>query len=603
MSQSIHTPMRQKMLHRSLLLIVLLGACLRFYQLGAGGEGNLYYAAAVKSMLISPQNFFFVAAEPGGSVTVDKPPLGLWVQALSALALGVNGFALALPQALAGTLSIPLLYHLVKRWFGVAAGLLAALALAVTPITVAVERNNTMDGLLVFVLLLAAWSFIKASESVRLRYLWLGALLVGLGFNIKMLQAFLPLPAFYGLYFLSAPHSWIRKIRHLTAATLVLLVVSLTWAVVVDLTPAESRPYIGSSSNNTVMDLITGYNGMGRLLGQAGKQNRVQELGEPGMMRLFQPPLSKEASWLLPLGLFGMVVLVVRGGRQWPLSQTQLAVVLWGGWLMTEVIFFSVARFYHAYYLIMLGPPLAALVGLTLRELWMLFQNDSRWVILLIGIGGTFAFQVVTLSAYAASANGLIAAAVGLLAMGLIGILISDRRQWAMGCLATGLLVIPAGWSVWTMLDANPNSVLPTSYHVPTGRRPVMAGGMPLISLANPELVAYLQAHTQDIEYLLAVPNANMGAPYILETGRPVLLAGGFIGDDPVLTVDKLTQLVTDGRLKYLLDGDGQRGFKMAIRDWLNANCSIVDDLKLTTTVPHPAGQREIMLYKCEAVS
>jgi 4-amino-4-deoxy-L-arabinose transferase-like glycosyltransferase len=249
----------------ALAAILLLGGFLRFYQLGATSIGNTYYAAAVKSMLTSWHNFFFVAFEPGGSVTVDKPPLGFWIQAISAYFLGVNGFALAFPQALAGTLSIPLLYHLVQRHFGLWAGLAAALALAITPVTIATERNNTIDSLLVFTLLLAAWAFVLAAEKGQLRYLLLGAALVGLGFNIKMLQAIMPLPAFYALYFFAARLPWWKRIIHLTAATLVLLVVSLAWVVAVDLIPSDQRPYIGSSTDNTVLELIIGHNGLSRL--------------------------------------------------------------------------------------------------------------------------------------------------------------------------------------------------------------------------------------------------------------------------------------------------------------------------------------------------
>ncbi|MBU0511681.1 MAG: glycosyltransferase family 39 protein, partial [Chloroflexi bacterium] len=196
-------------------LVILLGTFLRFYELGDYTIGNTYYAAAVKSMLTSWHNFFFVAFEPGGSVTVDKPPLGFWVQAISAYFLGVNGFALALPQALAGVFSIGVLYHLVQRHFGVLAGLTAALVLAVAPVTIATERNNTIDGLLVFVLLLAAWAFIIAAEKGQLRYLLLGAFLVGLGFNIKMLQAYMVLPAFYALYLFGARTVWWKRILHL----------------------------------------------------------------------------------------------------------------------------------------------------------------------------------------------------------------------------------------------------------------------------------------------------------------------------------------------------------------------------------------------------
>ncbi|HEY1016800.1 MAG TPA: glycosyltransferase family 39 protein, partial [Herpetosiphonaceae bacterium] len=262
---------RPRMLRLAALgAIVLLAAALRFANLGALGYANHYYAAAVESMLQSWRNFFFVAAEPGGAVSVDKPPVGLWIQAASALLFGVNGVGLLLPGLLAGLASVALLYHLVRRWFGAGAGLLAALLLAITPVAVAVDRNNTIDSLLIFVLLLTAWAFVRAAETGRLRVLLLGAALAGVGFNIKMLQAFLPLPAFYALYLFGARLGWGRKLAHLGAATLVLGAVSLSWALAVDLTPAELRPYVGSSTDNTVLELIAGHNGLDRLVGFGG---------------------------------------------------------------------------------------------------------------------------------------------------------------------------------------------------------------------------------------------------------------------------------------------------------------------------------------------
>ena len=214
-------------------VIIILAAVLRFANLNAIGLANHYYTAAVTSMLQSWHNFFFVAAEPGGSVSVDKPPLGLWIQTISAYFFGVSGFSVVLPEILAGILSVIVLYHLVRRSFGTVAGLLAALALAITPIVVATDRNNTMDSTLILTLLLAAWAFIKATETSKLRYLLLGAALVGIGFNIKMLEAFLPLPAFYALYFLGSKEKLWNKFWKLGVASILLLVISFSWAVAV----------------------------------------------------------------------------------------------------------------------------------------------------------------------------------------------------------------------------------------------------------------------------------------------------------------------------------------------------------------------------------
>ena len=201
-------------------IIMVASFALHMYNIDAIGNANEYYTAAVKSMLQSWSNFFFIAAEPGGSVTVDKPPLGLWIEAVFAYFLGVSGFSVSLPNILAGVFGIGLLYSMVKKYTGELAGIVAALVMAITPVFVATNRNNTMDGILVFFLLLAAWAFIKATESGKARWLMLGAFIVGLGFNIKMLQAFLPLPAFYALYFFGSKEGWLRKIINLGIATM-----------------------------------------------------------------------------------------------------------------------------------------------------------------------------------------------------------------------------------------------------------------------------------------------------------------------------------------------------------------------------------------------
>ena len=241
-------------LHLLLLSAILaLSAFLNLSWLTSEEYANVYYAATVKNMLANWHNFFF-ASYDAGFVSVDKPPLGFWIQAASAYLFGFDGWSLLLPQALAGVLCVALLYHLVARGFGAVAGLLAALALALSPISVATNRHNNLEGLLVLAVLVAAWAFMLAAESGRLRWLVVGGLVIGLGFNIKMLEAFVVLPAFYLLYVVAAPVGLRRRMIHLGLATVVIVAASLPWVVVVDLTPAEQRPYVGSSSFNTVTD-------------------------------------------------------------------------------------------------------------------------------------------------------------------------------------------------------------------------------------------------------------------------------------------------------------------------------------------------------------
>jgi 4-amino-4-deoxy-L-arabinose transferase-like glycosyltransferase len=250
----------------SLLAVLLLSAFLNIWNIWNQGFSNTYYAAAVKSMLANPEVLFFNAFDAGGFVTVDKPPLGLWVQAASAAVFGFSGWALVLPQALAGVGSVALLYFIVARPFGKPAGLIAALALAVTPIFVAVSRNGTMDGILIVILLLAVWVALKAARENSLPCLLLAVILVGVGFNIKMIQAFIVVPAVIAVYLLGAGGIPIKKrLVHIGLALAVLAIVSLSWAAAVDLVPADQRPYIGGSGDNTVMGLIINYNGLHRL--------------------------------------------------------------------------------------------------------------------------------------------------------------------------------------------------------------------------------------------------------------------------------------------------------------------------------------------------
>ena len=219
-----------------------------------------------RSMLENPGAAFFNSFDAAGFVTIDKPPVGLWVQCVSAILFGFSGWALILPQALAGVGSVALVYAIVSRPFGKPAGLVSAFALAVTPIFVAVSRNGTMDGLLIFVLLLAVWAGLKAAREQSLPLLLISAFLIGIGFNIKMIQAFIVVPAVFVIYLLGMRDSPRKKqVLHLGLALLVLAATSLSWAVAVDLIPASERPYIGGSGDNTVLGLIVNYNGLHRL--------------------------------------------------------------------------------------------------------------------------------------------------------------------------------------------------------------------------------------------------------------------------------------------------------------------------------------------------
>ncbi len=265
------TPLR----HVGLPLVLALSAVLNTHRLSQNGYANIFYAAGDKSMLRSLHNFLFASFDPGGLVTVDKPPVALWVQVASTKLFGFSPLSLLLPEAIAGVLAVAVLYVMLARRLGVVAGLAGALALAVFPSFVAVSRDNGVDPVLILLLVLACSVGLRATETGRWRTLIGSAVLVGLAFNTKTLAAYLVVPSIALAFLVCAPGSLRRRIGQLLVAGLALLVVSFAWIAVVELTPASKRPYVGSSTNNTELGLTFEYNGLGRVEGQTGGPNSV----------------------------------------------------------------------------------------------------------------------------------------------------------------------------------------------------------------------------------------------------------------------------------------------------------------------------------------
>ncbi|HEX5308208.1 MAG TPA: glycosyltransferase family 39 protein [Solirubrobacteraceae bacterium] len=354
--------------HLALAAILALSAVLNTVRLGQNAWGNTFYSAGVKSMLASFHNFFFASFDAGGLVTIDKPPLAVWAQALSAKLFGFTPLSLLLPEAVIGVLTVALLYFILVRRLGVPAALVGALSLAVFPIFVAVSRDNGVDPLLVLLMLSACGAALRSIEGGRLRWLLISGALIGLAFNTKTLAAYLAVPAIALGYLVCAPGAWWRRLLALVAAGAAMAIVSFAWIAVVELTPASQRPYVGSSTNNTELGLTFEYNGLGRVEGEAGgpgniavkagglvaapthtgarpprhahpyKPAKLSEFlsngrlrypiafgGAVGPLRLFGSALSGQGAWTLPLAIFGLIALVLqvlvperRHGRQLP---------------------------------------------------------------------------------------------------------------------------------------------------------------------------------------------------------------------------------------------------------------------------------------------
>ena len=618
--------------------IALISIFMNFFQLGANGFGT-YYPPAVRSMMDNWHNFFFASYDPGGFVTVDKPPVGFWFQVLSAKIFGFNSVSILLPQALAGVLSVLLLYYLVRRHFGVVAGLLAALALAITPISVVTNRDITIDSTLALFLLVGAWAVLRAAETGKLRWLLLSAVIVGIGFNIKMLEAYLVVPAYGLLYLLAAPRSIWRRIGHLALAGLVLLVVSFSWIVAVDLTPASQRPYVDSTQDNSELSLALGYNGIQRLLGGifggrggfrggpspntstnatnssgntssngtssttgtpptngnggstnfgrngAGRQQPgaggfggIFNTGAASPLRLFQESLGSQVSWLLPIALLGMLALAWQRRPRFREDRQQQSLLFWGMWLLTMGIFFSVAGFFHQYYMTVMAPSIAALFGIGLVTMWQDYRRGGwRGWLLPLALVATVAEQIYLLNAYPTWSSWMVPIIVVLSIIAvvvLVGARIAPRlrvkapgARFLLPALAAGvlaLLLAPTVWAITPILLSKQGDTL-VAGPPQTGDFGGNFGGGGRnngTANANTMLINYLEANQGNTKFLVAVPSSQgIADEIILATNKPVMSLGGFSGSDPILTTSQLASLVANGTVRFfLLNSFGGRG-------------------------------------------
>ncbi len=587
--------------HRIALgVILLISAFLNFFQLEKVGYGNGYYAAGVKSMILSWHNFFFVSFDPGGFVTIDKPPLGFWIQAASARLLGFSGQSLLFPEALAGVLCVALLYYLVARIFGQVPGLIAALALALSPISVATSRNNTIDMLLVLTVLLATWALSRATETGRLRWLLLSVFFVGLGFNIKMLEAYLIIPAFGLVYLLSTPQRWYIRVAHLALATVVLLVISFSWVMIVDLTPASQRPYAGSSGINSELNLALGYNGLARLTGRNPPSNGpslFQQLfnlsGEgnaPGLLRLLDQQEGGQVGWLLPMALLGLLAVGWQRRPRIPLPPQQQALVLWGVWFFTMTIFFSVAGFFHIYYMVMLVPGICVLFAIGLGAMWQDYRRPGwRGWFLPVALIATALVQAHMLSYFPDQSRWLtpiivalcLFVAVILIMVRLFVHLTSRRHQetpkptstpttlrpWFskpvfLNALATtgvlALLLAPTVWDGFAVALSSPTAdPLAGPHQQSNAPAPKKPGRMPPQAPNVFALEQYLLTNQGQVRFLVATINSGPAIPIILDTDQPVMALGGFGGGDRILTIQQLITLVDNGTVRFFLFNSG----------------------------------------------
>ncbi len=569
--------------------VLLIAAVLRLWRLENNGFGTAYYAAGVRSMLQSAWLFFYNSFDPAGYISLDKPPVAFWIQTAFAWVLGYSGWTIHLPQALAGIASVALLYRLVRQPFGMAAGICAALLLAVMPVAVAIDRSNNTDSWLVFFLLLAA------AMALRGRGLSLVAAmaLLGVAFNVKMLAALICGPALLAGWLLAGTLDWRRRLSWMAAAGVTLAVVSLAWAVAFDLTPSDSRPYAGSSHDNSMLELIVVHNGLERFV----RAPRATPAPPPvqaqvprfeaydavpvGPLRLAHAPLAAQFAWTLPLAVLGAIF----GWRR-----RRASVALWSTWALTYGIVFSAAGgIFHAYYLAALAPPLAALAGIGCFELW---RRGPRYLALGLAVTALWQSYIVTASL------GWDVIWIGFPAVALLaGAAVLWRAKRPPAFIGgAALLILPTLWALSTVF-APGNLTLPSSSLArwlgrDDGRGPLLSRTYGALT-DDPKMRAFLQEHRGEAPFLLASANALLAAPVIIQSGQPVMAFGGFFGTDPVMSVESFARKVEQGEVRFVVLGNNRR-----LRDferWVQAHGTPVDPDLWRSLPTEP--RRSIALY------
>ncbi|QIS06630.1 glycosyl transferase [Nocardia brasiliensis] len=606
------------------LAALLIGTTIAYLtNLSANGWANSFYSAAVQAGSVSWKAFFFGSSDAANSITVDKPPASLWLMELSVRAFGLNSWSILVPQVLLGVATVALVWATVRRPFGPAAGLLAGLALALTPVAVLMFRFNNPDALLVFLMVAAAWALTRAVEDGRWRWLVLTGVLVGFGFLTKQLQVLLVVPPLALTYLIAGPPKLGKRVLQLLAAAAAMVAAAGWWLLAVELWPTDARPWIGGSQHNSILELTLGYNGLGRLNGDERGSVGIGGAdlptgggglwGSPSIIRMFEPAQGGQIAWLIPAALIALVAGIILRGKAARTDRQRAGLILWGGWLLTTGLVFSfMAGIFHQYYTVALAPAVAALVGagavllwrerrrlwvrptlalavgLTTATAWMLLSRSAhwqpwlRWTVLVVGILAVLATLVPTPGK---------AAVVAALAIAFTGS--AGPTAYAVDTIATahaGSIPSagpnvgrfgkfgPGGWAEGMPGGRMPNGDGAPGHNGPVpgappdgpggpgaaaGHGPEMMtgpmGGIFGASKPSDKIVTLLEQHAGNYTWVAAAIGSTNAAGYQLATELPVLPIGGFNGSDPAPTLAQFEQYVAEGKIHYFIGGNRER--------------------------------------------
>ena len=619
---------RQVWLRR--LALVAIAALAGLLYAWAVGQDTLeyYYAAADRSMSMSWHDFIFGAFDPAGTMTVDKLPGALWLQALSVRAFGMHTWAIVLPQVIEGILTVLVLYRAVRRLAGPAAGLIAALVLAVSPATVALDRENISDSLLILLLVLAADAVsgaiagLAASEAdqgatlavgdpdgpspgaVRVRRpggtlgrLILAGLWVGLAFQAKEIEAWMLLPALGLARLLSGSGSVVRRVGQLAVAGVVVALVSVSWMTAVSVVPAADRPYVDGSHDNSVFEQVFSYNGFGRFGDQTPLQVRATQLNFAPLPvppraadRLLDGDLGRDTGWLIPAAAVLAVWGIASRRRQPRGDPLRACFILWGGWLVIFFVVFTGVTTLWPYYTAALSPAAAAIIGAGVAAAWSRERVQVRRTIgLAVIVAGTAAYAGWLVSSSADAPGWLVPAivAVGIVATGVIVWSLARRRSVSFAAaLAAGLVAVALAPTVASVsLAAHSESAFDTPFESARTQEAVALGLGKQAVIAVQDTIPYWQHAGNGTPYLMAAQSALLPSAIIYDSGLEALPIGGFDGTTPSPTLAQLQSDIQRGlfHLVWIASAADPR-----LR-WVTTHCTQLT-MRLYDCVPVNAG-------------
>jgi 4-amino-4-deoxy-L-arabinose transferase-like glycosyltransferase len=562
----------------ALLVLLVATGLLYLWALGSSGWANNYYAAAAQAGTQDLKAWLFGSLDPGNAITVDKPPAAMWVMGLSGRLFGFSALTMLLPQALMGVASVALLYSTVRRWSGPTAGLIAGAVLALTPVAALMFRFNNPDALMVLLLIAAAYCMVRATETASTRWIALAGCAVGFAFLTKMLQAFLVVPGLALVFLVAAPVGLWQRIGKLLVGAATMIVSAGWYVALVSLWPADSRPYIAGSTDNSLLQLALGYNGIERITGNEGGPRggpgghggmNVFFGGSAGIGRLFGPSMGVEASWLLPAALIGLLAGLWFTRRTARTAPVRAGLLLWGGWLLvTGAVLSFMGGTVHPYYTVELAPAIAAVVGISVAELW----RDKEFLVprivlaIMAAVTGVWAYVLLDRTSdwtpwlrWVVLVGSIVAASVIAVGVHKLG-----RLTAAVAIAATLFgLAAPAAFAIYNVTHAHsgPGTMSGPARDGGFGGGPGGrvggshgGGGGPFGQADNPALEQLVE--NAGNRWAAASVGSFTVSSLELKTGASLMAIGGFTGSDNSPTLAQFKQYVSEGQVRYFVASD-----------------------------------------------